>query len=229
MKRLVMSDRYPEFCAELIDRGFEIIPTDTVNVFNLPEQKHADMQLLPINNRLFVLRECSELSAKLPDNRVILCTREAKEKYPANVLLNFLLFNNKLYGKSDAIDNSVKEYCGKKNINIININQGYARCSTLVINEKAAITADKSIEKALKKDGAEVLLIQPGHIRLEGFDYGFIGGSSVKIENTIYFFGNLENHPDGQKIKDFIRRYNSNLEILCPRLPLTDIGGAVQI
>lgn len=68
----------------------------------------------------------------------------------------------------------------KNDIEIVNINQGYARCSTLILNNRTAVTADISVKNALEKDGAKVLLISSGDIKLEGYDYGFIGGASGK-------------------------------------------------
>ena len=62
-----------------------------------------------------------------------------------------------------------------------------------------------------------------------GFDYGFIGGCSAKIGNTIFFFGNIKSHSDYEIIKTFIINHNSKLEILYESIPLTDIGGAVII
>ena len=108
-------------------------------------------------------------------------------------MLNFLFFNNKLYGKVSAIDPTLYKYCVKNDIEIVNINQGYARCSTLILNNRTAVTADISIKNALEKNGAEVLLISSGDIKLEEYDYGFIGGASGKIsDNTVVFFGNAE-------------------------------------
>ena len=172
------------------------------------------MQLLRINDRLFTIENCE---------------KPVGERYPENIRLNCLLLGNCLYGKLSAVDTSVIDYCSENGIKLVDVNQGYTRCSTLVINENAVITADKSIEKALKNNGADVLLISPGNITLEGFDYGFIGGASFTENDTVYFFGNIKEHPDHKKIKAFCEKYNSNIEILCEEAPLTDIGGAVLI
>ncbi|MED9968661.1 MAG: hypothetical protein UFA98_01425 [Ruminococcus sp.] len=214
MKNLVISDLYPCFCDELRKLDYNIIPTKKINEFYLPEQKHADMQLLKIKDRIFTLENC---------------VGKPERKYPYNVLLNCLYFNDKLYGKLTAVDDSVIAYCKQNGIETVIVNQGYTRCSTLVIAEKAAITADKSIEKALKNDGAEVLLISPGNIVLEGFDYGFIGGAGFADNRTVYFFGDITKHPDFVKISAFTEKYNSKIEILCKKQPLTDIGGAVLL
>ena len=214
MKKLVMSKRYPCFCEELNKFGYEIIPTKKINTFLEPEQYHADMQILCIKNKVITLDDCIKKPGK---------------NYPENILLNCLYHNNKLYGKLSATDSLVREYCRENNIETVNVNQGYTRCSTLVVNEKAVITADKSIEKGMKNNGVEVLLISAGNIVLEGFDYGFIGGASFSDNNTIYFFGDITKHPDYNKIKEFTSKHNSIIEILCKTQPLTDIGGAVLI
>jgi hypothetical protein len=212
MKTVIMSDLYPCFGTELAKYGYRIIHSKNISAFSKPERSHADMQALRINNVMFSLDDC---------------VKKAGEKYPENILLNCLFLNNTLYGKLDSTDDSVIHYCRNNNIKLVNVNQGYTRCSTLAINNKAAITADKSIEKALKNNGVEVLLIEPGYIKLDGFDYGFIGGASFCDNNKVFFFGNIEMHPDHSKISEFIYDHNSDLEVLCQDMTITDIGGAV--
>ena len=214
MRSLIMSDVYPGFCRELSEKGYHIIPTETVDYFHLPEQRHADMQLLIIDGRLFKLSDCE---------------KTVMREYPNNVLLNCLYHNHRLYGNVKAIDPVVIRYCKEQNIPVENVNQGYSRCSVMPVNDNAVITADRSLQKALVKNGAEVLLIQPGDIRLDGYPYGFIGGAGFTDNDTVFFFGNVRKHPDYEKIKVFCNRYDSKIEILCPSEPLTDIGGAVLI
>ncbi|MGN0502693.1 MAG: DUF6873 family GME fold protein [Ruminococcus sp.] len=230
MSTFVMSDKYPCFAKEIENLGHTVITSDTVEIFPIPEQKHADMQILPINNDIFILNECTALAEKLPNERLIFCNEKAGEKYPDNILLNFLFLHNTFYGKLSAIDKNLLNYCKEKDIRILNINQGYARCSTLVLNDNAVITSDSSIEKALKNDGVEVLLISSGNIVLEGYNYGFIGGAGGKIdENTVAFFGNIENHPDYILIEKFCKKHNVTIKAICKDKPLTDIGGIVKI
>lgn len=230
MSTFVMSDKYPCFVKEIEKFGHTVISSDTVDIFPIPEQKHADMQILPINNDIFLLNECTVLAPKILNERLIFCNKKAGNKYPENILLNFLYLNNTLYGKLSAIDKNLLDYCKVNNIRTVNLNQGYARCSTLVLNKKAVITSDLSIENALKKDGVEVLLISSGNIVLDGYNYGFIGGASGKIdEDTVAFFGNATNHPDYRIIEKFCKNQNISINILCKDMPLTDIGGMVKI
>lgn len=230
MSTFVMSDKYPCFVREIEKLGHTVISSDTVDIFPIPEQKHADMQILPIKNDIFILNECTALAEKIPNERLFFCNKKAGKKYPENILLNFLFLNNTLYGKLSAIDKNLLDFCEENNIKTVNINQGYARCSTLVLNEKAVITSDLSIEKALKNDGVEVLLISSGNIILDGYNYGFIGGASGKIDdNTVLFLGNVTNHPDYRRIENFCENHNISIKIICKDMPLTDIGGIVKI
>ncbi len=212
MKTLVMSCLYPCFCEELAARGYHILPTKSVDIFHRPERLHVDMQLLKIEDRLFTLNDCLQ-----PLGR----------NYPDNVRLNCLYFGNRLYAKLSAADESVLAFCRERNIELINVRQGYTRCSTLVIAENAVVTADKTIEKALRRSGAEVLLIEAGDIRLEGFSYGFIGGAGFADNGVTYFFGDITKHPDYGRIEAFCRKHHSKIEIVCKKEPLTDIGGVV--
>ncbi len=212
MKALVINTEYNCFCRELERHGYNIIPTKKIETFLKPEQRHADMQILPIKDRVFTLDTCVDPIGK---------------NYPENVRLNCLYVGGRLYGRISAADASVLDFCAKEGIECVDVKQGYTRCSALVLNDSAVVTADPSVEKALKSRGAEVLRISAGHIRLEGFDYGFIGGAGFADENIVFFFGNVKKHPDYEKIKVFCERNDSKIEILCENEPLTDLGGAV--
>lgn len=214
MKTVLMSGLYPCFCKKLAEFGYNIILSEKIEAFPEPEQNHADMQALRINDKLFTLENCA---------------KKAGEKYPENILLNCIYINNTLYGKLDSIDDNVLDHCKANGIKTVNVNQGYARCSSLQISENAVITADKSIEKALQNNWADVLLINEGNIELKGYNYGFIGGAGFYDNGIVYFFGNIKAHPDYDKIREFFKQYNSKIEILCQDMPITDIGGAVII
>ena len=127
-----------------------------------------------------------------------------------------------LYGRTDKLSSLLTDYASEK----IFVKQGYTRCSVCKINDNAIITADKSIADEALVRGADVLLISAGNILLNGYDYGFIGGASVTYRNKIFFFGNIEKHPDYLKMCDFAEKYSVKL-ISLSNLPLCDIGGGV--
>lgn len=232
MSSFVMSDEYPMLCNAVYNIGYDIVPSDKILQFHKPEQRHIDMQMLKINNDIFLLKECTELRRKL-DNRgynIVLCKNNITKYYPSCVALNCIYICGKLYGREDAIDNSVKKYCSNNNIEIVNVNQGYTRCSTAVIGKDAAITADTTIYEALKNNDIDVLKIDSGSIKLEGYNYGFIGGACTMLnDNILIFFGDAKTHPNYPIIEKFCIIHNVKILNLIDDSPLIDIGGAIKI
>lgn len=224
-----MSDEIPEICGNLKKFGYKIISSDHVEELLPFESRHSDMQCLKIKDKFFVLKNCCDLFSKLisEDLDVAITEKSAFSKYPSNVLLNCLYINNKLYCKESAIDNSVKKFCTDENIEIINVNQGYSKCSTAVIGD-TFITSDKGIYKALRENGVEGLLINSGDIDLNGVDYGFIGGCCFADEYNVYFTGDVTKHKDYEIIENSC--YNQNKNIIClTNKKLYDIGGFIII
>ncbi len=104
----------------------------------------------------------------------------------------------------------------------IHVSQGYTKCNTVVVDEHSIITSDQGIFKACR-DHMDVLLIRPHHVKLSGFPYGFLGGASGRVENTLLFHGNLKAHPDFGLITDFIRSRGLKL-VYFEEFELEDIG-----
>ena len=106
----------------------------------------------------------------------------------------------------------------------IHVNQGYTKCNCVVVDGNSVITADRGIVSALKKcPDIDVLPISQGFVRLEKFEYGFLGGASGKVGNEIVFNGDLSAHPDYEAICRFIEARGLSVKYF-PGYPLTDIG-----
>jgi len=86
------------------------------------------------------------------------------------------------------------------------VSQGYAKCSIIPVDKRAIITSDSKIRDIWINRGREGLLVKPGYVKLPGCKTGFIGGASGVNDRVVFFVGNLKHHPDGDKIRDFIRR-----------------------
>lgn len=107
---------------------------------------------------------------------------------------------------------------------LIDVKQGYAKCSTVIVTENAIITSDEGIAKACEPyEDLEVLLVQPGHVRLEGYNSGFLGGASGRVGRELIFNGNLLRHPDFTAILDFVEGHGLTCKWF-PEYQLTDIG-----
>lgn len=120
---------------------------------------------------------------------------------------------------------------------VIGVRQGYSRCMCLPVDNGSFIVSDESLSKPLESQGADVLLIQKGHIKLPGFDYGFIGGTAGNIyvrnedgteQRAVIFNGDLSVHPDFKAIVSFIRSRNI-LPVWFEDYALEDIGSILAI
>lgn len=129
------------------------------------------------------------------------------EKYPNNVILNALILDKYFIHNLNATDKTLLDnQCNKT---LINVKQGYTKCSCLPINENALITNDCKIYEVLTKKNFDVLLLPHGDIELPGLNYGFIGGVGGMISNnTLALFGSLDYYKFGNEIKKFLYKYD---------------------
>ncbi len=107
---------------------------------------------------------------------------------------------------------------------IINIKQGYSRCSTLLLDSMHLITSDAGIAKRCRQRGKEVLLVESKEIILPGLEYGLFGGCCGLMGATVLVAGSLKYMTEGEKIHDFILHAGYNILELQETIPY-DIGG----
>lgn len=202
--------------------GYDILTLPPFSLWKDPVNTHPDMLLFPLANGFLTDKNYLEQNEAFFSS---LCTRffPAKEPlgalYPADVRFNVLSFGGTVYAGVTAAEEIVQTH--KRHVTI---RQGYARCSACVVGN-GVITADPSLERALSEDGVPVLSINPGHIALSGYDYGFIGGASLTLSDSLtVFFGKLEEHPDYGRMKAFAESRGVTLLSLSDE-PLTDCGG----
>ena len=229
MSRAILSDRYPEYAEKLTSLGYTVIPSERVDCFIPYERDHADMQCLIIDDTAFVLSCCQSLANALGSvYNVVLCGGGISGRYPDNIALNAAVVGKYVICKTDSLDEKVKEHCRKHGYELINVRQGYAKCSCAAVSDNAIITADMSIYRALRDTAIETLPIGQGSVRLEGAGYGFIGGASGydSEKKTLYFCGNIDTHPDSGSIRAFCEKYDTDIVCLTDG-ELTDIGGII--
>jgi hypothetical protein len=112
-------------------------------------------------------------------------------------------------------------YPGKE---IIDVKQGYARCSTLLLDDNHLITSDVGIAGKCRASGKDVLLVSPGDIVLPGMEYGLFGGCCGIINDTVVIYGSLQYHPQGSEIQNYIHKCGLKIFELVDE-PLQDVGG----
>lgn len=226
------------FCShaisEKIKTSFAANDVEIIAVPDCPELpspvcSHADMLLFKVNENLWVVeKRTSERLDFIPDGiNVITDTFDfhAKLEYPHDIRFNAALISDFLFCREKYISPVILENVNAK---VVDVRQGYAKCSVCTVNDYSFITADLSLKKAGDKCGLDVLLISPGHILLNGYDYGFIGGASALCGNKIFFFGDIRKHPDYQSIHEFISVRGVEEIILCEN-QIYDFGGALFV
>lgn len=220
-KILFISSAAPDVIRSALAEKYEIRKLPPCADLPSPVASHADMLVGVIDGRPVVTRAYYRENEALFSGCDPVVTDETYgERYPNDVLLNFIDTENAVVGYKKAVTKTV-------NKPVINVKQGYARCSTLICRD-FAVSADKGILSALESLGYDTLQISPGNIVLPGYGYGFIGGASFADGDTVYFFGSLSHHPDGDKISAFIEKRNVKT-VEFTGGPLTDYGGCAAV
>ena len=80
----------------------------------------------------------------------------------------------------------------------------------------------------LRENGIRVTLISKGGISLPPYDYGFIGGASGVVGRKIYFFGDLNSHPDSAVIRKAIEE-EGFIPVSLSDERLRDLGGMILL
>lgn len=223
--------RLPEKCrTALSSRGFSIVTLPPFSALDVRVASHPDMLILPLGNRLFVHKDYYTEARTVIDKIIaqtslslILNDDVVGAEYPRDISLNLVVSGNYILGRCDSIAKAVAAHAKSMNIQLVNTNQGYAKCSALVLGDKALITADPTIAHAGRSISLDVLRVSEGHITLDGYDHGFIGGASGVYGNAVFFCGDVLSHPDGNVIVDFCRAHGFDVLSLSDE-PLCDMG-----
>jgi hypothetical protein len=152
------------------------------------------------------------------------------ECYPQDAQFNLcMLGEHIIYNKKTSARGIVDFLTNKSCFKLVSCRQGYSRCTVCVVDSQSIITADRGIALRAREVGLDVLLIQPGYIRLDGYAYGFIGGASFKIaSDKMAFTGRLTGHPDQNRILCFLTSHGAE-PVYLTQYPAFDIGSAVPI
>lgn len=230
MKKVIIDKKAPyEVKAALSDMGFALIQMPPSPALPSPVAAHPDMLLFIAGKQIFchedylgiAKAEFNEIAAE--GYEIITTTEYVGSKYPSDILFNALLLGKHIYGKLDSISELIKNYAQSADLSLCAVKQGYAKCSVCKVGERAAITADASICKAMRTDGYDVLFISAGNIGISEYNTGFIGGCSGCDGERVYFSGNIDMHPDGAAITGFCEEHGIRAVSLSTD-PLFDVG-----
>lgn len=215
----------PDAIQRLKQFDIEPLTVSPTPLVEKPISGHPDIQIFLHNGTAFVhpdidINFLNRLSNFCDFN--IGLTRLSR-KHPGDIAYNIAVTEKYAFHKKNSTDSVIKNYFEKHEISIIEVKQGYTKCSTLIVNERSIITADNSIHCEALNIGFDSLLISPGYIKLPGYKYGFIGGASGRFNNIIFLTGKIDHHPDRDRIYSFIEAAGCTVELLSDE-PALDTG-----
>ena len=218
-----------EIITALHKLGIDTLSPEKDNNLSEEVSCHADMLLCHTgNNKIILAPSQRKLYNELKQRDFeVLFSEELKELYPEDILLNVAV------GKAFACANfSFTSKILLENLKdkaLINVKQGYTKCSLCFVRENAYITEDTGIAAALRNNGADVLLIEKGDIFLSKKHFGFFGGATGKIsENELSVCGKLSTHRNHKEILAFLDKHSVSPVELCNG-QIRDIGGILPL
>lgn len=230
MKYFLIHKDLPEEIQNRLSFFGECVPLPPFEKLPVPVCSHPDMLIAKIGGKLLIhaeYRQGRELLSSL-GIPFLLSYTPVSAKYPDDIRLNCFCLENRFVSNEKYVSREALQIAKSSGFRSVSVSQGYAKCSCAVAGNAVA-TADCGMEKVLRREGADVLLLQPFPIGIETYDTGFIGGASVLLnERTLGFFGNIEMHAQYALLRDFFAdRGISLISLGCG--PLFDYGGAIDV
>lgn len=213
--------------------NLKVIPTIKCEDIEESISYHPDIVIHPINHNTLIIApnvyDYYEDKLKGMDIKLIKGDTYLASKYPFDIAYNVGRLKHIAIHNFKYTDEKLKFYLKKENLQLINVNQGYTKCSIAIIDEDKGITADYGMFTKLSNLGYEILLIEPGYITLEKQKYGFIGGATGNYSpDTIFISGNLDSHPSKDKILNFIKNAKKKIKYLSNN-QIVDIGTIISL
>jgi len=228
------------FISELAEESFIEHMKDLGRVILVPKDprfdpriaSHPDLVITIVDNSL-IIDENADPSIFLQLDALhvpyIRSSSALGSKYPKDIAYNAVVTKQYLIHKLDSSNPLILQHCKNSGRILVNVKQGYSKCSTVVVDDNHLISSDNGICQTVSNlPDIDILPVQPGFVELEGFDYGFLGGCSGVIGDTLVFHGDLSKHPDYLRIKDFAEAAGKRL-LYFTDFPLRDIGSILVL
>lgn len=219
-----------EFCNRFAQAiGVEGISLYPYNRLDAPVSCHADMLFCVIGDTVFCYKDYVEEFDLLnvlenSGKKIIFVKKQCSKNYPDDVSLNVLVVGKKLFCNKKYVAVEIIEFAEKNNYKIIDVKQGYAACSTLILDKGYAITSDNGMAKALKAEGVSVFPFPNDNIVLQGYNCGFVGGASAVIGDKVFLSGTQKCYERICGFLDFIESAGYFIEFV-PCDKIYDFGG----
>jgi hypothetical protein len=213
--------------------GIDVILTDRCDSLYNAVSFHPDMFIhhLGGNDIVAAPNSPAETIKKLSDRGVNIIRGgiPISRNYPGDIAYNVARIGEYAVCNISHTDRVLLSCLSDLGVRLIDVKQGYSKCSICVVDENSVITSDEGIYRSLFNHDIEVLRISPGLIELPGLNYGFIGGTSGFISaEYLSFAGNILLHPDFKKIEKFLFEHGKKIKMLDDG-KLLDVGTLIPL
>lgn len=214
MTYILVAENFPEEAAEKLKAYGKVVRTRANKNLLRGLDTHPDILTHPLpSGEIVVDRDNFEYYKKIfPDKKILPSHSILSKEYPKDVPQNAFTFKNYFIHNLKFTDKVLLDYYKNSGYEMIDIKQGYGKCSSLV-TEDFIITSDGGIYESLR-DFIPIYKIKHGEIRLQNFNYGFIGGATGVLGKKIFFTGDFSHHSSHEEILKIIKKYNYEIEIL---------------
>ncbi|MBO4816587.1 MAG: hypothetical protein J5507_06885 [Clostridia bacterium] len=237
MKKLIIDNRMRAIeKGKLKELGYRLIEINSNKKLYPEISSHTDIFCTKIKNNLIIETSQYDLIKNNIINEidVIKGNSIVENNYPQDIKYNVCILGKYAIHNFNYTDSRIKEILQKEKYNLINVKQGYTKCSIAVIDENSIIISDKGLYEELKQYNFDILflnyklnikLLNKGKFSSMN---GFVGGAISRIGDNIFISGNLNEIDRKNEIRNFIQKRNLHI-ISFKDLDVIDYGGIIEI
>lgn len=205
------------FIADCEIEGAKIITPPPIDFLTPSMRRHADLGIVIVGEKKSVCPP--ETYSYYQDTlspygfEVIMGETSVGSNYPKDCAYNVGIVGKKCFLNKSVCDGRLFDILISEGFEIIEVKQGYTKCSICPIDENSFITGDSIIAQEGEKRDMEVLLIENEGILLPPFKNGFWGGcAGLGDADTLIVNGDISLIGAGSKIKEFLDRKNIKIQ-----------------
>ena len=205
------------FIADCSIDGATTITPPSVDILTPSMRRHADLGIIVVGEKKVVCAPETyayyEKELSPYGFEVISGKKSIGSHYPDDCAYNVCIVGKKCFLNKNVCDSLLLDILISEGFEIIDVKQGYTKCSISPIDENSFITGDYAIAREGEKRGMDVLLIENDGILLPPYKNGFWGGScGMGDEKTLIVNGDISTLPSGDKIRDFLGSKNIKIQ-----------------
>lgn len=192
---IIVDARMPEMAKQRLEEFGNLMELETSGLVYSAISGHPDIFFCQTNKNLVLAPNLPEKYLRMLQKQRVrfeVGGKSVENKYPGTATYNASIGNRYLIHNLNYTDVSILD--ASHELEHIHVNQGYARCNLISLNDGVFITSDPGIHKTLIGNGLACKLFPAENIVLPGFDHGFVGGACGVWDQKIFLCGSLRHY-----------------------------------